>query len=1102
MLLFLLGLTVFAAFAQAPTGIILGTVRDESGAVIAAASIAITDKATSAARTVTTNAEGLYTAPALQPGSYEVRATTEGFRTVVREAQVLAGTTTTVDFNLQLGATKEVVNVEGTAAQINYESHAVEGVVQRQSIQELPLNGRSFLQLATLEPGVTTTPGSTGQFNSLFYINTLGGGGQDGPVLTVDGAIINDEMEGGTSMNFSQEVVEEFQISTLNDNLGTGITSDGGINIVTRSGSNDFHASAYFFFRDHNMAAYPGLSFNPFNPHPFFARRNPGFWVGGPIKKDKLFFFFNFEHMNQTTVYTDQQDLASLQPLNSINPSPYISKFISARFDYKLSTKNSLFLRYSHDGNTAFAPYYGNSALPSSWSSNANWADQSIMGITTVLTPALVNDFRFQYHYWQTNALQATSSNCPAPCVGQGLPSLVVVNGGYSGMVGSYTFQAGLNDNSPQLRQTRAFQAIDSLSWLKGPHRFRFGVDYEHMVTKVAPWDYCDPACTGTWSPETTAALAGANTATLFPSLPTSIRSTQDILNLPVFNTTSAIYSGVGAGNGTFPGLYEHDKGGTNQRLQAYATDTWKLKPNFTLNLGIGYIVETGLFYSNLSIPQYLEPILGPNLGPTQINKLDLTPTIGFAWSLGKNKKTVIRGGAGLYWDTQPIWEHFREGSSIGPPGDGRSTLQASLFTNTIPGIFDVTAGKPLAVGAPLPINDLTTMSLGQFMTVVNEELPGIEQRLAPIPPKNGPYSVSGIDIAKTGIEIYPHHYPIMRSYHTSLGVQRDLGHDMVLTVDWARRQYENQLLGELDLNRSTRVINGVPSPVIPFCSASQLYVPGQECSTGAITVWVPQGRVVYDGLLAKLQKRFSNRYQFIASYAFQKQLAEGCTTCASGVLPNMDNYFASYGPILARHNLNIAGVVNLPWGFRISVNSSIISRTPQEPVIYGIDLNGSGNFAFPLTEAVPRGTLPYGCLGFSCGKSDLTKAISYFNTTWAGKKDADGNTIPTLALPTDYQIGDPLFTQDIRVTKELTIKEKYRFSVFGEFFNAFNIANLQGYSFALDSLAPGCTLSGNNVNTSCSSQSFAFGQPTARLSNVFGSGGPRAIQVGGRFQF
>ena len=131
------------------------------------------------------------------------------------------------------------------------------------------------------------------------------------------------------------------------------------------------------------------------------------------------------------------------------------------------------------------------------------------------------------------------------------------------------------------------------------------------------------------------------------------------------------------------------------------------MTPSFTLNAGLGYDLETGLFYSNLPLPQYLAPIVSSQtipggLGATQSNKRDFAPQIGFAWALGKTKKTVIRGGAGIYWDTQPIWEHFREGAAIGPLGDGRTTLAASAFTNIFPGILNLSAGgAPLAQGAP-----------------------------------------------------------------------------------------------------------------------------------------------------------------------------------------------------------------------------------------------------------------------------------------------------------------------------------------------------------------------------------------------------------------
>lgn len=406
---------VFPVLAQAPAGSISGTVTDQSGGVIPNATVTVTDKATAAARTITTNAEGLYSAPSLAAGQYEVRGEVSGFKTVVRDAQVVAGGATNVDLNMTVGQATDVVEVEAAAAQINYESHAVAGVIARENIQELPINGRSFMSLATLEPGVTTAPGTAAQFNSLISVTSLGGVGYTR--FTIDGGIVNDQWEGTgtTDMNFSQEIVQEFQMSTINFDVTAGIGSAGQVNVVTRSGGNDLHGSGYFFFRDHNMAAYPGLKRDPNNPNPFFARRNPGVWVGGPIIKNKLFFFTNYEYMNQSQVYPINEDLPSLAGLSGAPVSPYHNTLFTTRFDYTLSSKHTLFARYSHDGNLGFGPYGGSQPLQSGWSSNNNWSDQSLIGFTSVLTQNLVNDGRVQYHFWQNVADIASAAQCPAP---------------------------------------------------------------------------------------------------------------------------------------------------------------------------------------------------------------------------------------------------------------------------------------------------------------------------------------------------------------------------------------------------------------------------------------------------------------------------------------------------------------------------------------------------------------------------------------------------------------------------------------------------------------------------------------------------------------
>ena len=233
----------------------------------------------------------------------------------------------------------------------------------------------------------------------------------------------------------------------------------------------------------------------------------------------------------------------------------------------------------------------------------------------------------------------------------------------------------------------------------------------------------------------------------------------------------------------------------------------------------------------------------------------------------------------------------------------------------------------------------------------------------------------------------------------------------------------------------------------------------------------------MYNGLLVKIQKRLSHHYQFTASYALQRLLT---IVSASA---NLDNYFASYGPTLPKQNLNVGGVIEFPWRFKLSVNSSIISPTPVNPIITGIDLNGSGNTSFPLSEAVSG--LRYNCFNYGCGKSDLVRAVNEFNSTVAGTRARNGALVPKLTVPSNYGLGTPIFSQDFRITKELAFKERTKFMIFGEFFNAFNIANL--------------TYSGSPILNSAT-----FGQPTGRVgqASTFGSGGPRAVQVGSRFTF
>lgn len=1065
------GIGLPPVYGQSPTGIIEGTVTDESGAVVPNAPVTITNKATAIPRTVTANRMGLYSAPALAPGDYEVRAAVPNFRTVVRDSEVTAGGDTQVDFVLPVGPVSEVVNVASAPADINYESNAVQGTIDRATIQSLPLNGRSFMQLAPLEPGVTITPGSTAQYNTLFTVSVLGGGYRT--VFTVDGGNVSDNADtagGMSAMNFSQDMVQEFQLSSASFDLSTSISTGGAINVVSRSGGNDFHGSGYFFFRDHNIAAYPNLVRSGQDPDPFFARRNPGLWLGGPIKKNKLFFFGNFEYFNQVEAVSISTTAASFAALTGNYPSPYRAKQASFRADYHLNDRNNVFLRYSHDGNTGFGQSleFGD---PSNWVHNINWADQAIAGLTTTLTPALVNDLRVQYNYWSNRNAAAASSDCAAPCVAGSLPNIYA-------FIGTNFPSIGPNFNTPQGRNSRRYELVESLSWQKGSHRIRVGGDVNR--TGIAGmWAFCTPMCVGAWSAEALNSYFGPYTPFLFPFVPAALKSDADALNLPVFNTTSSIFSGIGVGSASAPGPYDSDSGKASSQNRIFIQDTWKVNSRLTVNYGLAWNAQMGLYNSNLRKPQYLAPILGNQLAPTPNNMKEFQPAVGFAWSPFKDHKTVIRGGGAIYWDSAPAYYKLREEPVIGPPGDGRSTLAASAFTNIYPGIVNEFTQLPVAIGAALPIGAaLMNMSVGQFASLVKQELPAISAKLAPANPQtSGAYSVSGIDLAKQGVEIFPQNFPLARSYQTNIGVQREMRWGLLLTADWVRKQGENVSLGEVDRNLFNRYLgSATPVPVIPLCTPNQFYVPGQECSTGPVTFWADDGRSMYNGLLVKVRKRYANRTFLQASYALQRGHSQ--------TVWNDTNFASGYGEYLAHQNLNVAGYVDLPGGLQLGFNSSWITATPTTVLVSNLDLPGT----VPDGATEPLPGLAYGCVNAACSRQDIINAVNTFNATWVGKPDAKGFPITGVALPPNFSTGKAFVSQDVRLTKMLKYRERYTLALSADVFNLLNISNLTPPSMTLDAAGT----AGN----------FAFGQFTGRVGQSLGSGGPRAFQFGGRLSF
>ena len=1049
--LLLLAAAAGGAFAQAPTGQVGGTVFDETGAVIPGAAVALTSHDTAAVRTIAASSQGVYSFPSLISGSYELRATAPGFRTTVQDVTVETGAITTVDLHMQLGQPKEVVQVEAATPQLDYDKQSVDGVVTRAQIDNLPLNGRSFLQLAELEPGVTANYAGVGEYNRQFDVSILGRGSES-VRITMDGATVNDSITGGSQQNFSQDVVQEFQISAANFDLSTGITAGGAVNIVTRAGGNDYHGAGYFFFRDHNMAAYPYLERDPHNTDPFFARSDPGFYLSGAAIKDKLFFFTSFEHVDQRAAFSSFPTDPLFVNFASYATSPYISKQLSERIDYHLNEKHSMFLRYSHDGNNGYAPS-GGGTQPSNWGVNRNYADSGVFSIISALSPTKTNEFRFSMTYWNNSKDTPTSSECPAPCFGLGGPQYQIVGVG--------GFQIG-NDatNTPQSRLDRRFIFDDNFSWQHGSHNIKYGGEYQYERA-FGTYAYADPGGVVLYSPEIVQLFNSQVPAPYQLKIPSSFNTMADILQLPVAGFE------LGIGDINQPPSYNRGNADHNNRTHLFIQDNWKITPRLTLIYGLAWSYESNLLNYDLTKPQYLQPILGANgLGHEQNRDNNFSPALGFAWSPGHDNKTVIRGGAGIYYDTMNLEVRLLERAALGPLGTGRALLPDSLFLPGLDQAFGISAGSPLPV-----------TSLSNFPTVFTgadfqAALPGMQAaatQILHINPTNTNLAIRNINAFKTapGQDIFVNDFRPPYSQQASLGIQRQVTDDITVSADFVYRHFLNERIRGADLNHYYQTAG----PIIPQCTGSQALNPLAECSTGPIDFDISGGRSTYKGLLLKVNKRMTRNFSFLLSYAYQS--LDGF----NGIV-NEYSWDASNGPQMGHNSLTFSGTYNLPWGFTISNITTFATVGPFEPTIPNVDLTGNGtNADLPLPGA------GYNQFGINLGTGALAQYVSQFNQKYAGTVTPRGQNVPSLTLPAHYSFGRNGTSEDFRLTKAFNLyQERLKLNIFGEVFNALNYANLGGFSGNLTSPL--------------------FGQPTSLPSQILGSGGPRIFQVGGRVEF
>jgi hypothetical protein len=1133
-----------AGLAQNATGSITGTVTDPNNDVVANATITVTNKATGAVRKVATRSGGAYSVENLLPGEYEVRVEAQGFVTQLQALPVVVGNTTTGNFSMTVGGTSQTIEVTGASPVINTTDTTVGGVVNRDRVENLPLNGRSFLSVAALEPGVNinyAANSGAGNPNNFFQVS-VGGAPQQMTVISVDGSRVNDRVTGGTSQNFSAETVQEFQISTLGFDLSSGTVSAGVVNIVSRTGTNDLHGSGFFFFRDHNMAAFPGFR-RPCDPtarsplcdlasslerleNPFFIRRQYGGTIGGPIKRDKLFFFANYERNDQIGA----RPVTFTEPLlfgyNHIAQQPSEGHLVGVRLDYTINQKHTAFLRGGIDNNTGIS----GTNLESTWIASDNYAYQTQMGLTSVLTSKLVNDFRFSYSYFRNRLAPPTQAECeqisgdPGLCVGLNGPLISLFGG----------MQIGTNVNVSQDRHPRTYQFTDNVNLTKGNHRLRFGGNWEH-TNNHGTWNRQASGAFSAFSPAAILAAVGASSPT-YANLPASLKigytgpraTFAELLQLPMGGTTNPTLN-IGIGSPTQPAPFRYNEVLANDHIRFYIQDGWQVRPGFTLNYGLGWSFENNVFYDDIDLPRYLSPLLGNKLDGPRNQYKNFDPALGFVWSLGRENKTVVRASASLHHISPNVgFFNLNQRILFGPAGNGLQAATGALLRNP--------EGAP---GSVLNFTTPTGFTLADMMAYLPEAKAQLTAEL--VSRFNGQdLSIRGVEVTKTvqgagALDAVYNSDSSVTPYtiHINAGVQREIARNLAVSADYVMRRGVGFGTFELffpDLNRwndfapsysliptgsnagSVNPLSLIRTPVIPACAAANRSNPQAQCSNGPIQYGLPGILSRYSALQVKVDKRFSDSFQFTGSYALSRY-----TTLAS--ISDNNNLYDGFGVSgnNPRHRFTFSGIWDLPKfkgdqrflrgllnGWQLSTIMEMRTGSPSSVSLPGtLDIEGDGTFTFRLP-----GT-KVSSFGNNMNADDIRRLVDQYNATFPAPKDtrltaipigpqrdAIGTALPFIILPDKFQSDDSFLTHDLRVTRNIKITEKVSLNLIGEGFNIFNIANLTDYSGSLNAyIRPTATVAGRNPD-------LTFGQPTSRVSPVFGTGGPRAFQLAARLSF
>jgi len=698
--------------AQVAGGALSGTITDPSGAGIPQAQITIKNVATGVERNISTNENGFYTAPNLLPGQYQLTISAKGFNTEVKSGITInVGALQVFDLALQIGTVTHTVEVTAEAPAIQLASSDISATVNATTVRELPLNGRSWTDLAALQPGVETI-----QTQPTFAVGADRGNRGFGQQLTIsgarpqqnnyrlDGVSLNDYANGAPGSvlggNLGVDAIQEFSVLTSNYSAEYGKTSGGVVNATTRSGTNSFHGSGYEFLRNSSLDAANFFEAGQRTP---FKRNQFGGAIGGPIVKNRTFFFADYEGIRQSKGIADVSFVPSPTARSGIvggvpisgGVAPAVQKylalypttpdcgadvckftfsakqiinenFVTTRIDHKFSDRDSLFGTYLFDRTPYSSPdSMGNVLLGSLTSRQIVAAEE-----THSFTATFINAARFGYNHEAVNNNQSLSAikGMNSPAADPSLAAFAGRDAAFVNVGGLSPMSGGIGGLPTYFYHWNSFQAYDDAFLNLGTHTIKFGFAFERMLLQATA--LTDP--NGIWFFD--------NLSKFLQAQPTKFQG--------------------GIASSLTPRDFRQNI------IGGYVQDDWRAKPNLTLNLGLRYemaTVPTEIHGKLVNLKNIGDPLpicgtlvtgfcsgtgsLYPN--PTLHN---FEPRIGFAWDPFRNGKMAVRGGAGLF-DVLPLPYQFILLETQAIPFFQYTTLKVANFAppNTPPGAVPLT---------------------------------------------------------------------------------------------------------------------------------------------------------------------------------------------------------------------------------------------------------------------------------------------------------------------------------------------------------------------------------------------------------------------------